>query len=202
MIVLLVCTAVCLHAQTANPAVHAPKPQQAPLPIRKPAAFAHWQVKVEPSKGEKVDPNSVDSIDFVKANNVGYAVTTLKGGTRTVTWVVDDLALDVPPGQKTIYVTKVSDSRVPDEMFLTDYPGFEWVTPERFAGEVAFAGVKCYYYRDEAGREAWASVEGQWPVASRDSGILRKFNHLKAAEGQALQLPPEFQKAVDTYLGK
>lgn len=203
------------------------RPKTPPVPNANAVGLGEGEGTV--MSGDK--PVKIDSIDYAKTEDIGCATMALVDGMRLVRWSVDDMVLSTYPGKKDVYLDKVSGLVPQEGRFMTDYPYFGWLDAKNYVGAVDVAGVKCYLFHQDGGkpeaskpdatdgtvvmgtpesmmgshgsRDAWVTVDGRWPMAYRDDGGLRRFNHLQPPPtGQKLQLPQAFKAQLDIFLGR
>lgn len=167
--------AACVHrgawAQPAAPGQGGPTnavalPQVGRLvgpPVAPPPAYARFLVKFEwadpkIAKGEEGRPPPrlvVRSIEYLKGPRVGRSITSYDDGGAKTMWWYNRIMLEKHSSYPDVLLTDAptlgrgggpSDDYDMNAVWLTKYPGFEWVKPEHFAGQEMRNGLMCLHY--------------------------------------------------------
>lgn len=132
-------------------------------PVAPPPAYARFHITFswadpkafEKERGGPPPPLIVRSIDYLKGPRVGRMISTYKdGGTKTMWWYnritlekyasgTDIILTDAPTEGREGMAADDTDLI---EIWLTKYPGFEWVRPEHYAGEEMRNGFPCLHF--------------------------------------------------------
>ncbi len=156
-------------------------------PVAEPPEYTHFLIRYEPvvlkaAKGEKGPPPRylfVKSLEYLKGPKVGRLITTHGRGTSKLMWWYGDIAMERFSDSPYILFTGVprpagkrrtTGDYAMDAVWLTKYPGFEWVRPEHFVGEEVRNGLPCYRFA-MGGRTVRTRLQSDADAVGEGSGV-------------------------------
>jgi hypothetical protein len=160
-------------------------------------------------------------MDISNSEGLRLFKTKFSDGREETAYVFAGGRLIRRPGQPEIQVLdRLARSVSAYDAPVNAYPGFDWIAPANFKGEVAFGGRDCYRYArelpplvsspgqpgDDLARarqgmvtEAYVDKATLLPVAYIDGGVVVSYRILGASA--PFSLPDEFRKAMRRQAG-
>ncbi|MCC6356390.1 MAG: hypothetical protein IT577_21085 [Verrucomicrobiae bacterium] len=132
-------------------------------PVAAPPPYARFLVRFEwadpkamkPEEGKPPLQLGVRSIEYLKGPRVGRSIITYDNGDTKLTWWYNRIMLERYSGVPDILLTDAPtggrDGRAADDfdmnsVWLTKYPGFEWVRADHYVGQELKNGAMCLHY--------------------------------------------------------
>lgn len=196
-----------------------PQPALCANPILSPPEAARWKISVFSDSGI---PGSVPGLTEAPPSPLPKTIRFIKTGDSGRVEKVTGNHTETEYAQASFYMKRDEQGQVMlvpagyfgfiDEVFLNQFPGVSWARSQFLIGPMLVGKEACQYFRrtipetddpmnanpEQIVQEAWFSEKSGLPVAFRSKGITR-FYEFEATPDTKVVLPPEFQKAWDTY---
>lgn len=170
-------------------------PYVAPVPN-----YSRWIVtlKAPEATPSGTAPKDIpEKIEIVKTGGSRRTTVSFKNGVSNQYHEVKGYLIANTPAGVNIY--GADPEAVPYEYYTKGYLFVEGVGPDSFRGVTRLDGVECFYYQTGT-MEAWIAVDSMLPIASRQGGVIARFQFLPPPDA-AIELPSE-QSAVLQKLEK
>lgn len=211
--------------------------QDGPKPkiITSPPAQAVWTVNFSYTKTKEslisenkdaIESNQVSASDLERIDKIVYTVkkpvscriTHYDGGSKSEAFNYEEREFSKNKETQKIDTRKVDRLIDPQQLFVTKFPGVEWVKPKLFVKIENAYGESCAYFREDAAkltaqqienddvtaevhdvREAWFSLKSGLPVAFREAETVGKFNFGDPATAD-VKIPQDVREAIGKYV--
>ena len=184
-----------------------PLPEGPLVRLRAPES-SRWVVTDNPRQTEDSQPSEDKSqkpfsrkTQYTKAKGFILVQTAIPSRPTQERWIVNDVQYtkNLRTKQYVGYTLAAFPGGKPNESLYTDlsqtdFPGFEWIKKEDYAGIRKVMGRECIvYHRSGEGADTTAYVDARtrYPVALRIGNETRAYEFQRAP---AVQLPAEIQK--------
>lgn len=179
-----------------------PAPAPPPLPegpiLKLPSGNARWVIavtsKVAGGSGGEAKDMLVEKITVARSGNVQLE-ERVKAESKDQIWQVGEYRVTVRSNSPFPMVQKVPTDDKGEANPAAQYPGFEWVAPDKYVGpEREGSGVRLIFKDPLTESTAAVDASTRYPLFAEQVSMKYTYQFLSAGGG--LTVPEEVQKAI------